>query len=125
MTAVNPASEIPPPFDPPYFTTATLDGASTTIETLADGTTRVVAVGERIAPSVTPAASGAGGRAGAARPGAGKAPAPANALLLLEVPFADKDRAKKIGARWDGARKKWYVPQGGDADLFKAWWPKT
>jgi hypothetical protein len=26
----------------------------------------------------------------------------------LKVPFADKDAAKKLGARWDAARKIWY-----------------
>ena len=27
----------------------------------------------------------------------------------LKVPFAEKDAAKKLGARWDAARKLWYV----------------
>ncbi|GGW35512.1 hypothetical protein GCM10010340_11450 [Streptomyces griseoloalbus] len=30
--------------------------------------------------------------------------------LYLEVPYADKDEAKKqLGARWDPGRRKWYV----------------
>lgn len=28
----------------------------------------------------------------------------------LTVPFAEKDEAKRLGARWDGERKLWYVP---------------
>ncbi len=30
----------------------------------------------------------------------------------LNVPFAEKDTAKKRGARWDPERKKWYLPKG-------------
>jgi Domain of unknown function (DUF5710) len=32
----------------------------------------------------------------------------------LKVPFAGKDDAKRLGARWDAARKVWYVPAGMD-----------
>lgn len=33
--------------------------------------------------------------------------------LYLEVPYADKDEAKKqLGARWDPGRRKWYVDAG-------------
>lgn len=41
----------------------------------------------------------------------------------LKVPFAEKDQAKKLGARWDAARKIWYVD--GDVDLapFAKWSP--
>lgn len=41
----------------------------------------------------------------------------------LKVPFAEKDQAKKLGARWDAARKIWYVE--GDVDLapFARWSP--
>jgi hypothetical protein len=30
--------------------------------------------------------------------------------IYLSVPFADKDRVKSKGAKWDGDRKKWYWP---------------
>lgn len=30
----------------------------------------------------------------------------------LNVPFSDKDRAKKAGAKWDPDAKKWYLPPG-------------
>lgn len=39
----------------------------------------------------------------------------------LAVPFADKDRAKAAGARWDGARRAWYVEGGRDLAPFRAW----
>lgn len=30
-------------------------------------------------------------------------------MLYLEVPFKEKDEAKRLGARWDPNMKKWYV----------------
>jgi hypothetical protein len=42
----------------------------------------------------------------------------------LEVPFAQKDRAKALGARFDMSRKKWYCPDGVDLMKFKQWIPK-
>lgn len=41
--------------------------------------------------------------------------------IYLTVPFAQKDRAKALGARWDAASRKWYVPAGLDADAFREW----
>lgn len=41
----------------------------------------------------------------------------------LKVPFAEKDEAKKLGARWDAARKIWYVVNDGDLDGFYRWSP--
>ena len=43
--------------------------------------------------------------------------------VFLKVPFSEKDRAKALGARWDAAQKKWYVPPGVDVSLFGAWLP--
>jgi Domain of unknown function (DUF5710) len=31
----------------------------------------------------------------------------------LDVPFADKDRAGALGARWDPAARRWYAPRSG------------
>lgn len=39
----------------------------------------------------------------------------------LKVPFAEKDQAKALGARWDPARKCWYVPDGKDLAAFARW----
>ncbi|WP_428825361.1 DUF5710 domain-containing protein [Azonexus sp. IMCC34842] len=41
----------------------------------------------------------------------------------LQVPFADKDQAKKLGARWDAARKVWYVENKTDMAPFSRWAP--
>lgn len=45
--------------------------------------------------------------------------------FFLVVPFAEKDEAKAIGAKWDAAARKWYVPAGKDKELFKSWWPAS
>jgi len=39
----------------------------------------------------------------------------------LNVPYAQKDAAKALGARWDPANKKWYVSGKDDINLFSAW----
>lgn len=41
----------------------------------------------------------------------------------IEVPFAEKDKAKALGARWDMSRRSWYVPDGVDLMKFKRWIP--
>lgn len=43
------------------------------------------------------------------------------AITILNVPYAEKDEAKKLGAKWDATRKKWYVPQGLNAEPFSRW----
>ena len=40
---------------------------------------------------------------------------------FLTVPFAEKDQAKSLGARWNAEKKKWYVPAGADLAPFKKW----
>ena len=39
----------------------------------------------------------------------------------LICPFADKDAAKALGAKWDQAGKVWYVPPGVDLAPFQRW----
>jgi hypothetical protein len=39
----------------------------------------------------------------------------------LNVPFAQKDAAKALGARWDAANKKWYIAANKDIALFAQW----
>jgi len=41
----------------------------------------------------------------------------------LLVPFAEKDAAKKLGARWDAARKVWYVEGVENLAAFSKWLP--
>ncbi len=43
--------------------------------------------------------------------------------IFLDTPFKDKDKVKALGARWDPALRKWYVPAGADLQLFSAWLP--
>jgi len=39
----------------------------------------------------------------------------------LDVPFADNARAQRLGARWDPARRVWFVPENRDASPFARW----
>ena len=39
----------------------------------------------------------------------------------IDVPYKDKDIVKLIGARYDGDKKQWYIPQGIDLKLFGKW----
>ena len=39
----------------------------------------------------------------------------------LEVPFVEKDEAKRLGAKWDPERKVWYVPHGIALAPFSRW----
>jgi len=41
----------------------------------------------------------------------------------LTVPFAQKDRVKALGARWDAARRQWFVPPGLELTQFSTWLP--
>ena len=43
--------------------------------------------------------------------------------VYLKVPFAEKDDAKKQGARWDAARKAWYIESTVDRAPFLKWSP--
>lgn len=39
----------------------------------------------------------------------------------LNVPFDQKDEARRAGARWDMARKTWYVENVERLEPFMAW----
>jgi hypothetical protein len=41
----------------------------------------------------------------------------------LKVPFAEKDTAKALGARWDPAKKIWYVKDVADFTPLSRWIP--
>lgn len=43
--------------------------------------------------------------------------------LDLEVPFAEKDQAKALGAQWDGPRRTWRVHRSKDLQTFARWLP--
>lgn len=42
----------------------------------------------------------------------------------LVTAYADKDQVKALGARWDPARRQWYVPAGRDMAPFTSWLPE-
>lgn len=42
----------------------------------------------------------------------------------LDVPYAQKDEAKRLGARWDSNQRVWYVPESVDLVPFEKWIPK-
>ena len=39
----------------------------------------------------------------------------------LQVPYAEKDAANRLGAEWDPGVKRWYVPAGRDPEPFARW----
>lgn len=41
----------------------------------------------------------------------------------LQVPFTDKEEARRLGARWDRERKTWYIPEGLEHHAFEQWLP--
>lgn len=41
----------------------------------------------------------------------------------LNVPYAEKDQAKRLGARWDAARRVWYVVDLPNLTPFLRWMP--
>jgi exodeoxyribonuclease VII large subunit len=43
------------------------------------------------------------------------------ANTYLKVNFKDKDAAKALGARWDGVKRQWYVPEGREIAPFLQW----
>lgn len=45
----------------------------------------------------------------------------ADSKIYLDVPFAQKDEAKALGARWDAVKKKWYATATKDIALFARW----
>jgi hypothetical protein len=47
----------------------------------------------------------------------------AHMRIDLKVPFAEKDEAKALGAKWDAAKKIWYALNPADASLFARWLP--
>lgn len=45
--------------------------------------------------------------------------------LFLKVPFAEKEAAKALGARWSAERRQWYVPAGLNVDPLRRWLPSA
>lgn len=45
--------------------------------------------------------------------------------IALAVPFAEKDQAKALGAKWDGENKVWRVKKQDDMTSFNRWLPQA
>jgi hypothetical protein len=43
--------------------------------------------------------------------------------INLTTPFAEKDAVKALGARWDAAKKCWYIVDVADLTPFARWIP--
>ena len=93
------------PFDPPYKLALDTPQGRRWVEVLADGSQ----------VDTTPPATTL------PPPSERSAPKAPRGQTFLKVPYAEKDEAKRLGARWDAARKKWYVPQGVDVAPFARW----
>ncbi|MDR2076391.1 MAG: DUF5710 domain-containing protein [Desulfovibrio sp.] len=48
---------------------------------------------------------------------------PATEKTFLNVPMAEKDEAKALGARWDKEAKRWFAPRGTDLSGLRNWLP--
>jgi hypothetical protein len=42
-------------------------------------------------------------------------------MTFLNVPYAEKDEARALGARWNPGKKRWYVPTGVALEPFQKW----
>jgi hypothetical protein len=45
--------------------------------------------------------------------------------INLNVPFAEKDEARALGAWWDPEARTWFVPAGKDPGPFERWLPAS
>ena len=43
--------------------------------------------------------------------------------INMDTPFAEKDAVKALGAKWDPARKVWYIVNAEDLTPFLRWIP--
>ena len=42
-------------------------------------------------------------------------------MIRLNVPYEEKDDAKRLGAKWNGYGRYWYIENDDDYSLFSAW----
>jgi len=45
-------------------------------------------------------------------------------MIFLKVPFKEKEKAKRLGAKWDPVAKAWYLPEGVNPNSFSQWLPE-
>ncbi|MCE3263042.1 MAG: hypothetical protein K0R43_2121 [Pseudoduganella sp.] len=96
------------PFDPPYVKKTTSQEGERWVAVNHDGTEMPCEAPATWAPASAKTASAS--------------PSPKKSRgTVLNVPYAEKDEAKSLGAKWDATRKKWYVPDGVNAEPFSRW----
>ena len=44
--------------------------------------------------------------------------------ILLNVPFDERDEAKKLGCMWDRSEKRGYIKDPENVELFMRWIPE-
>lgn len=44
--------------------------------------------------------------------------------IYLRVPYVEKDEAKRLGAKWDVARRTWFVENAENLEPFLKWMPE-
>lgn len=64
------------------------------------------------------------GGKGGSKSSSGYPSKPAGKSTPINVPFDDKEEAKSKGARWDGDKKTWVIPEGVDKKPFEKWMGK-
>lgn len=42
-------------------------------------------------------------------------------ITYINVPYSEKDKAKKFGAKWDSTKKSWFIPKGLSHVNFEKW----
>lgn len=45
-------------------------------------------------------------------------------VLYLDVPYEEREEAKRLGAKWNPDRKRWWILAAGDRKPFKRWLPQ-
>ena len=45
--------------------------------------------------------------------------------LYLDCAFHEKDEVKRLGAKWDEGKRRWYIPEGIDPEEFILWLPNV
>ena len=44
--------------------------------------------------------------------------------IFLNVPFDEKDFVKKLGAKWDGKERGWWIALSADREDLRRWLPR-
>ena len=47
-----------------------------------------------------------------------------DSFLFLNVPYSEKDEVRDLGAKWNIAKKSWYISKDMDLHKFEKWLPK-